>query len=84
VHRDVARVFSVSFSLLATMRNEFPVFVGRILFEPPLLELPGVLRCAGTFSQPGLNDFRGVLPTDLLRKPCLWDICSRIRSKDHR
>lgn len=46
VHPDVARVFSFSFLLFATMRNEFPVFIGQVLLETPLLGLPGVLRCA--------------------------------------
>lgn len=84
MHPDVARVFSVSFSLLATTRNEFPVLIGQVLFEPPLLELPGILRCAETFSQSGLNSFRGAIPTDLLRKLRLWDICSWICSRVHR
>jgi hypothetical protein len=74
VHPDVARVFSVSFSLLATMRNEFPVFISQVFLETPLFELSGVLRCAKTFFQPELNDFPGVLPTDLLRNLWLWDI----------
>lgn len=42
----IARIFSFTFSFLATMGNKVPIIVGEVLFEFPLFKLPGILMLA--------------------------------------